>query len=256
MSNKKWEKSKKEISKATLNLRFIAKEKLIRLGNNDNDFIDDNFDVVQRHWDDIKLLNFIDVIKYTEEQQQKEIKKKKLNFIDLEIEGTFIGYFGPLIIIFLMLYLLAYISYLKQYVIINISSLPSYFEISWVAILNNIWSSSFNFFSLALLPAVSLMLSIWRLTNIEPIPYLAHWPSPGKWPWLSVSISYFLFLLGWACFRNLKTISKLIVKDPRIINELYLKYYRESGDIDFNYQKIWRNLNDYIRRKLGLKRRK
>jgi hypothetical protein len=100
----------------------------------------------------------------------ESLQKKNLKLFEMEFAGEHLGIIVPCFIVALLWYLVSYllniVAFLKRCRFTVRHSLPPFIS-PWVGAMSNRWAKFVSLVSMAVMPFLSVWLSLWRLSDQE-----------------------------------------------------------------------------------------
>lgn len=128
------------------------------------EFFARQFPKLSSNWTQIRRMTIGEIREWSWYHRADDLKKSNINVLGLEISGKHLGLIGPVAILSLLLYLLAYVvqlwSFLKNHPV-QLSLLP--FAAPWMGAIPNTAARLITAVTLIVLPSLGCQLALWRL---------------------------------------------------------------------------------------------
>ncbi len=131
----------------------------------DPDWFDKTCAQTITHWDALGHLTLRSALDAEENAHQDELKKQNVQILDMEFTGEHLGLIGPCLVGSLMIYMLAYLINLAGYLVAADRDSTAPMPSPWIGTMGNVCARLVTVVILIFVPAISVWLSVWRLSE-------------------------------------------------------------------------------------------
>lgn len=155
----------------TTQVALYFKAKVIRL--NQDEFAG-HHNYITAYWEDVHNLTLSEAENWAKEKNIKAVSKKNVSILSIDFEGLHIGIIGPVIIISMLLYILAYARQIRLFIQSHpepCTLLP--FSSAWIGAVPNGVALVLSFLNVVIFLPLSAALTLWRFGfGLPPIAVL------------------------------------------------------------------------------------